>query len=99
MERNQPTIDLSSQSISLAGLAFDEVLARINLNDTRDHHVAGILLLDALRRQGLSVTRPVRLLVLPVVDAPAHARRMWDDDPNEITQELPAPSFLLEGGE
>ena len=96
---NQPIMDLSERSVALAGQAFSNVYDLLNREHTRDHHIAGILLIQELHRVGLSLTRPrpLRLLVptLPVVNAHMQALSLWDDPDLEATVELP---HLIEGG-
>lgn len=83
-----PIMDLSERSVALAGQAVSNVLDRVGMLDTRDHHIAGILLIDELRRLGFSLVRPRPLRAITVVDAPAQARAMWEDP--DATLELPA---------
>lgn len=64
MSNPKPIIDLSERSISLAGLAFSNVFDHIQRDAIRDHHVAGVMLLDEMQRLGLSVTRPRAMLSL-----------------------------------
>lgn len=100
-----PIIDLSERSVALAGLAFSNVFDRINRDATRDHHIAGLWLIEELRRQGLSLTRPRPLLSLdtekmfPVlaVDAYARALAMWETEDPDPTIPLPALTFADEG--
>lgn len=101
MERVNITVDLSERAIALAGQAFSNVYDRMNREEIRDHHIAGILLIDELRRLGMSITHPRPLLViptLPVINAPAHARSLWEEPDLEQTLEMVAPLHLLEGG-
>ncbi len=109
MTNHRNEIDLSNTSVTLVGQCFAQVLDRIDINAIRNDHTAGLMLADALQRAGFNVTRLRPLLSLdtdriwpsrlPRIDAPARARAMWADADLEATVELPAPSFLMEGGE
>jgi hypothetical protein len=65
---------MSNQSLQLIGMAFTDVLSAGNMRDFDNATVLGMMMVNALRANGLTIVDHDRTDTLPVLDAHMAAR-------------------------
>lgn len=65
---------MSNQSLQLLGHAFLQVLSAASMRDLENEHLVGMMMINALRAEGLNVVDQDPTTELPVIDLPLAIR-------------------------